>query len=650
MFCPVCPTSVSALSHFSAAKKTLSILLILLCGSLIASGQSAGRKQVPTEPMEKYDQPAVPFYLLRTGVSPRMISQYGPFTSYQVNVNANNQNIAGDAANEPSICVDPNNPNNKSIGWRQFNSVSSNFRQAGWAYTTNGGTMWTFPGVLENNVFRSDPVLYADDTGRFYYLSLLQSFFDNMWRSLNGGQTWTNIAPATGGDKQWFTIDNTNSTGHGFQYQSWSTAGNNYGGRQFTRSTDGGFTWLNPIFIPNSPQWGTLDVDTTGNLFIGGINTSTNQFWCIRSSNAKNGAVTPTFDQSTAFSLGGTINFSGSINPEGLAGQLFVAVDRSGTSTNNNIYMLASVRPTGASNGTDVMFVRSTNGGSTFSSPKRVNDDAVNQNKWHWFGTLAVAPNGRIDCVWFDSRNAANNTDSQLFYSYSVDAGVTWKQNVAVSNSFNPFLGYPQQNKLGDYITMVSDNTGGDVAYAATFNGEQDVYFIRVAPAFPMAQTAFSRKTHGGTGVFDLPLPISGTVGIECRSGPDYQVIINFAGPVTVQSASVAAGIGSVNNFSVSGSQVTVNLTGVANAQRVTVTLGNVNDGTNIGDVAVSMDVLLGDTNANGVVNATDVSQVKSYIGQPIDGTNFRTDVNASGVINASDTAIAKANIGTSLP
>jgi hypothetical protein len=118
-------------------------------------------------------------------------------------------------------------------------------------------------------------VLDANDTGSFYYLSLLATFFDNMWRSLNGGMSWTNIAPAKGGDKQWFTIDNTNSTGHGFQYQIWSTGGNNFGGRQFTRSTDGGGTWIDPLNIPNFPAWGTLDVDSTGNLFIGGENLGT---------------------------------------------------------------------------------------------------------------------------------------------------------------------------------------------------------------------------------------------------------------------------------------------------------------------------------------------------------------------------------------
>ena len=98
-------------------------------------------------------------------------------------------------------------------------------------------------------------------------------------------------------------------------------------------------------------------------------------------------------------------------------------------------------------------------------------------------GPCPVAPNGRIDSVWLDTRNAANNTDSQLFYSYSTDGGMTWAPNVAVSNSFNPFLGYPNQSKMGDYITIVSDNTGGNVAYAATFNGEEDVYYVRVAPA-----------------------------------------------------------------------------------------------------------------------------------------------------------------------
>src|SRR5499426_602243 len=262
-----------------------------------AFSQTVARKPLPTEPLEKYDNPpAVAARIL--AISPALVSQFGSYTSYQVNVDANGNNIVGDAANEPSICVDPNNPKRMSIGWRQFDSFASNFREAGFAYTTNGGTRWIAPGILQNNVFRSDPVLNSDTTGRFFYLSLLQNFFVDLWRSITGGQSWTSVGPADGGDKQWFTIDNTDSSGHGFQYQSWSTDGNNYGGRQFTRSTNGGLTWLNPINIPNSPAWGTLDVDSAGNLFIGGVNLTTNGIWCVRSTNAKHGAITPTFDQS----------------------------------------------------------------------------------------------------------------------------------------------------------------------------------------------------------------------------------------------------------------------------------------------------------------------------------------------------------------
>jgi hypothetical protein len=450
-----------------------------------AFSQTLPRKPLPTDPLEKYDNPpAVAAPAL--AISPALVSQFGPYTSYQVNVDVNGNNRIGDAANEPSICVDRNNPNRMSIGWRQFNSVASNFREAGFAYTTNGGTRWIAPGVLQNNVFRSDPVLNSDTVGRFFYLSLLQDFFDDLWRSITGGQSWTRVGPADGGDKQWFTIDKTNSSGHGFQYQCWSTDGNNYGGRQFTRSTDHGSTWMNPINIPNSPAWGTLDVDSAGNLFIGGVNLNTGRIWCVRSRNAKNGGVVPTLDQSRAVNLGGDIVFAEPINPEGLVGQVFLAVDRSGTSTNDNVYMLASVQPSGFTNGSDVMFVRSTDGGSTFSAPRRINDDPVNHAKWHWFGTLSVAPSGRIDVVWYDTRNAPNNVTSQLFYSYSIDGGNTWSPNVAVSNPFNPFIGYPNQSKIGDYITVVSDDTGANVAYAATFNGEEDIYYVRIRPALPL--------------------------------------------------------------------------------------------------------------------------------------------------------------------
>src|SRR5207302_9852278 len=301
------------------SKTSFFICLALLSVLPIASGQTAPHRPLPTEPLEKYQMPRM--YIYRLDSSPRMVSQYDTFTSYQVNVDANGNNILGDAANESSIAVDPTNLSKMTIGWRQFNSVMSNFRQGGWGYTTDGGTTWTFPGVLENNVFRSDPVLNSNETGNFFYLSLLQTFCDNIWRSLNGGQSWTRLQAeggAGGGDKEWFTIDKTNGIGHGFQYQATDTTTCS-GSGLFSRSTDGGVTWMTPIGIPNSADLGTLDVDTNGNLFIGGEGEFNNQFYCIRSSNAQIGNQTPTFDQVTAVNMGGVLA-GGGINPAGLDG------------------------------------------------------------------------------------------------------------------------------------------------------------------------------------------------------------------------------------------------------------------------------------------------------------------------------------------
>src|SRR6267378_5461199 len=110
-------------------------LALLVCLSLLSTLGTASAQLAPTrkaprnEPLEKYDNPPAPPRKIET--SPRMISQFGVFTSYQANVNASGNNIIGDAANECTISVDPTNLSRMAIGWRQFDDVTSNFRQAG---------------------------------------------------------------------------------------------------------------------------------------------------------------------------------------------------------------------------------------------------------------------------------------------------------------------------------------------------------------------------------------------------------------------------------------------------------------------------------------------------------------------------------------
>jgi N-acetylneuraminic acid mutarotase len=180
-------------------------------------------------------------------------------------------------------------------------------------------------------------------------------------------------------------------------------------------------------------------------------------------------------------------------------------------------------------------------------------------------------------------------------------------------------------------------------------------------PSAPIVQSAVSRKTHGNAGNFDIALPLNGTAGIECRTGGatnDYTLVITFNADVSVNGnpqAAVTAGAGMVGTGGVSnggivtiaGNVVTVPLTDVANAQTINVTLFSVNSSTN---VVIPMSVLIGDTNGNGTVNASDVSQTKSQVGMPVGGGNFREDVNANGTISSTDVAIVKSDVGTSLP
>ena len=184
------------------------------------------------------------------------------------------------------------------------------------------------------------------------------------------------------------------------------------------------------------------------------------------------------------------------------------------------------------------------------------------------------------------------------------------------------------------------------------------------APAVVGIVDAFSRKTHGTAGTFDVrlgpPIPPLNQVAIEPRRGDGPQsnthhVVLVFAQPVSFTGATVTPGAGgttgSVTTTPATGpaSEVTVHFT-ASNAQTVTVNLLNVSAGGTPNTVSVPMGVLLGDTTINRSVNSSDTSQTKSQSGTVASQDNFRTDVTVNGLINASDAALVKSRSGTALP
>jgi hypothetical protein len=83
----------------------------------------------------------------------------------------------------------------------------------------------------------------------------------------------------------------------------------------------------------------------------------------------------------------------------------------------------------------DVGYVRSTDGGKTWSKPRTLADDDPKDLAAKYLPMLSVAPNGRLDVAWWDTRNDPGIQRAQdVYYAYSEDDGVTWSKNIRVTD------------------------------------------------------------------------------------------------------------------------------------------------------------------------------------------------------------------------
>ena len=248
-------------------------------------------------------------------------------------------------------------------------------------------------------------------------------------------------------------------------------------------------------------------------------------------------------------------------------------------------------------------------------------------------------------------------------HSTLTRAGGTWTFS---SNQAFTFIDLgAQPGFYHNIITGLAADPGGEASwtitnagFAGTFSfnagGGIDLNLTAVQHLVVQLMAAVSRKLHGSAGPFDVNLPLTGTRGVECRSsGGNHQLTFTFNSNVVSGSASVmSGGTGTVSEITFSGNTMTVNLTGVTNAQYITVNLTNVTDstGNTLGAAAVTMGVLLGDVNGSGRVDAADVSSVRQQTLQTVTSSNFREDINASGRIDAADVSTVRQQTLTSLP
>lgn len=82
----------------------------------------------------------------------------------------------------------------------------------------------------------------------------------------------------------------------------------------------------------------------------------------------------------------------------------------------------------------DILYRRSIDGGRSFSEPRRINDDDPALRRIQGSPNVSLAPNGRLDAIWWDFRNDPGLFANDVYYSYSTDNGLTWSANERVTD------------------------------------------------------------------------------------------------------------------------------------------------------------------------------------------------------------------------
>ena len=232
--------------------------------------------------------------------------------------------------------------------------------------------------------------------------------------------------------------------------------------------------------------------------------------------------------------------------------------------------------------------------------------------------------------------------------------GVAWTQ-VPSENMPGSGTGW---NQLHD---VARDSGGGlwAVGVKQTSFGSPNFTLVErsnFAPAALVMTGAVSRKVHGAAGTFDIELPATGPVGIESRmpTKGEYVLVFSFTTALTaVDNAIVSAGTANVGSRAMgpNQNQYTVHLKGVSDLQHLVVRLDGVHGlaGATLASVTAPMDVVIGDTNASRSVTVSDVAATKANAGSALTTSNFRMDVTANGSINTSDVSVVKSKSGGGL-
>jgi len=419
--------------------------------------------------------------------------------------------------------ANPNDPNEILVAYNDSRGRNKNpINISGASLSTDGGATFTrLTAANGQSPFQNtlgDPVsLYNSPTGTWF----------TVWLDVAcGGQglggyksatpadpnSWTHFCVHTSSadDRESGWADNNPSSPFfGRMYVSWNAFADG-GSLRVRFSTDNGATWANERQIaPASPFIRDVQItgDNNGNVYVAGMNEMngglTNRANKIYKSTDGGNSWTNTFTGATFPAPGRTTcpnSFFACMFTTAQGGYWRHQGWGQPAVLNNVVSYVYDSRNTANGDPANVFYIRSTDGGLTFSAPLQLNTDTTTKAQWQ--PNLSVAADGSLLSVWYDERNATATCVKgsttvgcyQMFARKSTDNGATWGPDEAFSDVMTPLPGQPDTGIVAEYV--------GDYDYGSGLETEHFTSWAdgRVAINNASQQDAFSDQEGGGGG------------------------------------------------------------------------------------------------------------------------------------------------------
>ena len=374
-----------------------------------------------------------------------------------VNVSATTGNQA-----ESFVNVNPTNTNN-IVATSNDPGTASIFR----AYSTDAGATWT-RGTIATGVACCDGQAAWDTFGNLFLVYINNSVNQiNVILSTDGGVTFS--APLTVGTG---SIDQPSiAVGNGSVWVDWNQSGSMvargapvtglgvfgpFNAQQAIPSATGSF---GGIAVGPGPNGGKVIV--TYQNPTGGQGPAT-IYANVDADGLGAGGFGPRITVS-ATNVGG-FDFIPAQSERSIDAEAGLVWDATGGPFNNRIYLVYTDETVNENNDTDILVRTSTDDGTTWSAPVRVNDDATTNSQFLPYITLDPTT-GTVAVGFHDCRNDNGvpgpggtnmipNDDAEYYGTFSTDGGATWAPNVRLSGGFSNATASGNGIDYGDYVGL----------------------------------------------------------------------------------------------------------------------------------------------------------------------------------------------------